>query len=137
MAYTIVDACTGCTACVRPCPVGAISGEKNALHTIDARLCIDCGACGRICHFEAVLDAHGALCVEVRRSAWPLPTFDLALCDGCRECIQVCPVSCLAMGHQVPKDPTLYPYLAEAKACIACEFCEEACPLDAVAMQAR
>lgn len=53
--YTILaDKCTGCTACARSCPVGAISGEKRQAHVIDADKCIRCGACYDKCKFSAI-----------------------------------------------------------------------------------
>ncbi|MDD2419696.1 MAG: NADH-quinone oxidoreductase subunit NuoF [Bacteroidales bacterium] len=53
--YTIIsDKCTGCTACTRACPVGAITGEKRQPHVIDADKCIRCGACYDKCKFTAI-----------------------------------------------------------------------------------
>jgi NADH:ubiquinone oxidoreductase subunit F (NADH-binding)/(2Fe-2S) ferredoxin/NAD-dependent dihydropyrimidine dehydrogenase PreA subunit len=53
--YTIIsDKCTGCTACVRACPVDAITGEKRQPHVIDADKCIRCGACYDKCKFTAI-----------------------------------------------------------------------------------
>ncbi len=49
--------CTGCGACLRACPVAAISGEKKQPHTIDQELCIQCGSCRQACKFTAVLVA--------------------------------------------------------------------------------
>jgi len=53
------SACTGCTACARPCPEHAISGEKKAPHAIDPQLCIKCGACYEICRFNAIVVRSG------------------------------------------------------------------------------
>jgi NADH-quinone oxidoreductase subunit F len=48
------DACTGCGACARTCPVKAISGEKKKAHSIDARVCTRCGLCKDTCKFAAI-----------------------------------------------------------------------------------
>ena len=47
--------CKGCTACVKKCPVGAISGERKQPHVIDSEKCIKCGACADACRMHAVV----------------------------------------------------------------------------------
>ncbi|MBN1321073.1 MAG: 4Fe-4S binding protein [Thermoleophilia bacterium] len=55
VTYSIdAEACTGCRACVRVCPTGAITGERKEAHVIDTELCIKCGACYEKCRFDAV-----------------------------------------------------------------------------------
>jgi len=48
------EMCNGCGVCLRGCIHGAISGEKNEVHTIDVRLCEKCGICRSECRFEAI-----------------------------------------------------------------------------------
>lgn len=48
-------ACKGCSACIRACPAGAVSGELKKPHAIDHTKCISCGSCREACRFGAVL----------------------------------------------------------------------------------
>jgi NADH-quinone oxidoreductase subunit F len=46
--------CTGCGACSKRCPQGAISGEKKKAHRIDAKKCVKCSVCYETCKFGAI-----------------------------------------------------------------------------------
>ncbi len=49
-----VDKCTGCTLCIKKCPVDAIIGTKKSPHFIVEDKCIGCGACYEACKFDAI-----------------------------------------------------------------------------------
>jgi NADH:ubiquinone oxidoreductase subunit F (NADH-binding)/(2Fe-2S) ferredoxin len=54
ITYSINDLCTGCMACVKPCPENCITGKLKEKHYLDASKCIKCGACKSVCKFEAI-----------------------------------------------------------------------------------
>jgi len=138
MAYKITENCRGCQACVRPCPTQAISGERHQVHQIDPQRCIECGTCGRVCPYDAVLTPTGMVAQRVKKMDWPKPVIDRKTCVSCGLCITICPVSCLALEYdQADGSPRGYPQLAQPNACIACVFCADICPVEAISMQSN
>ena len=51
--YCAPDKCQGCTACMKVCPVGAISGGQGLICVVDTNKCIRCGKCFEVCPHEA------------------------------------------------------------------------------------
>ncbi|GAP13697.1 indolepyruvate ferredoxin oxidoreductase, alpha and beta subunits [Longilinea arvoryzae] len=138
MPFSIIETCTGCTACARKCPVNAIRGERKQEHVIDPSLCIECGACGRICPSQAVLDAKGQLAERIPPARWLKPVWKYSSCVECCICITACPTGSINLAeHQVPKDglKPSYPFLQTKETCIGCGFCEESCPASAISMK--
>ena len=54
IAYTITDACIGCTRCAQVCPAGAIPFAPHERHVIDAAACVRCDMCRTGCPTGAV-----------------------------------------------------------------------------------
>jgi formate hydrogenlyase subunit 6/NADH:ubiquinone oxidoreductase subunit I len=136
MSYTITDSCTGCTACVRKCPVNAIHGERKAQHHIDPALCIECGACGRICPAHAVLDPCGVPVESIKPNLWPKPVWNYAACVECQICILTCPTGSINLArHGFDGLKPSQPFLIRPATCIACAFCAQHCPTGAILMK--
>src|SRR5262249_19528428 len=95
MPYTIIDSCTGCSACESRCPTAAIHGVKKELYYIDPALCIDCGACGAVCPDDAILDTYGRLCEQLKAQQRPKAFVELEKCTGCVYCVNACPFDCI------------------------------------------
>lgn len=77
LKFSINEKCTACMACVRVCPVEAISVTGSEV-SIVTDTCIECGLCVPACHHEAI-DVEGQLAecvesVENGRAALILPT---------------------------------------------------------------
>src|SRR2546430_4296447 len=102
MSFTIIDSCTGCSACERRCPTAAIHGVKKEMYYIDASLCIDCGACGAVCPDDAILDAHGVLTQQLKAQERPKAFVQLEKCTGCVYCVNACPFDCITMETAPP-----------------------------------
>ena len=134
MTHLITEACTGCTACVKICPVTAINGERKSQHIINNVICIDCGACGKICPSSAILNQNGQLCQSVKKSNWLKPVVLQSKCVACGACIEVCPASVLEFNEPGSQGDHVKPYLVDDKNCIGCSFCEAACPTHAIEM---
>lgn len=136
MAHLITNNCRGCTLCSRYCPAGAITGEKKQIHVIDPALCIDCGACGRVCAFGAVLNPAGETVPHIKVTQWPRPVWDEKDCVACNVCVEACPVSVIGTAVRSGKvGRTAYPHLADAKRCLGCAICASQCPLGVIHMQ--
>jgi formate hydrogenlyase subunit 6/NADH:ubiquinone oxidoreductase subunit I len=134
MPHTITATCTGCTACVKICPVHAITGERKKMHLISPSLCVDCGACGLICPVDAVNDERAVRIIHLKRSQWPKPAILIPQCLCCGACLQACPVNCLDWLPAEPESHRAYPFLRDASLCLGCAFCQDTCPVEAIEM---
>ena len=136
MSFTIIDNCTGCSACESRCPTAAIHGVKKELYYIDPELCIDCGACGVVCPDESILDTYGRMCEQLKAKERPKAFVELEKCTGCVYCANSCPFDCITMeeapaallGCGIANTVAVI----ELRKCTGCSVCELDCPYDAI-----
>jgi len=48
------DECIGCTKCIQACPVDAIIGSKQTMHTVITTECIGCKLCIEPCPVDCI-----------------------------------------------------------------------------------
>jgi len=122
--------CIGCTLCLPPCPVDAIVGSKNHVHTVLKSECTGCELCLEACPVD---------CIEIKSIYKPSKKLDTRqkintgsqfACINCNQCDRECPVniSPLLLHKLILKKD--YNSLTEVglKNCIECGICDFACP---------
>lgn len=133
MAYFITEACIGCGACKRGCPVFAVVGGAKERHAINPDRCVECGVCGRVCPKGAVADAMGRPCSRVPKNEWPKPLIDTEICSACGICVDACAAGALEISSPAFRgDIDVFAEVAHPEKCVACGLCAARCPLGAV-----
>ena len=54
LAFIEEDMCIGCTKCIQACPVDAIVGGAQAMHTVIAAHCTGCARCLPVCPMDCI-----------------------------------------------------------------------------------
>lgn len=121
--------CIGCTLCLPPCPVDAIVGAANLMHSVIDAECTGCELCVPACPVDCITILE--LAPPHRNPKTSQSTQPVARpCIACAQCDPACPVglpaqALLALLH--------HDRLADAQQlglsdCIECGLCDRACP---------
>lgn len=121
------DECIGCTLCIAACPVDAIVGAPQLMHTVIEDMCTGCDLCREPCPVDCidlVAQTNASIDVEFLFEKPDQP------CINCGLCIPACPKSLspqLLYWYRSDMDKALsYDLLA----CIECGRCDRVCPSD-------
>ena len=139
-AVAVIDEsrCIGCTLCLPPCPVDAIVGAGNLMHTVIEAECTGCELCIPACpvdciSLQPITEKQSAQPRHRKRSARQAAVAAVPrACINCSRCNPVCPVALPAqelyqlVSHQ-QTDRAIDFGLNE---CIECGLCDRACPSD-------
>lgn len=100
--------CDYCTACVSACKPGALQTQQQTAfptsqtatikHHCFSEQGIICRSCGEVCEFEAIsfqLIVGGGAKVNLNNN----------LCDGCGECVHICPANAIEVKHVNIENP--------------------------------
>ncbi len=127
--------CIGCTLCLPPCPVDAIVGSTNKMHTVIAAECTGCELCIPACPVDCIsLTPRAAEPFTLRRrSAKAIATKQVERgCINCGQCNPVCPIDLPAQEllHAVQRGQDTIADQLGLTDCIECGLCDRACPSD-------
>ena len=76
VAFIDEERCIGCTKCLPPCPVDAIAGARQRMHTVIAELCTGCELCVAPCPVDCI--------IMIPLLSSPLPTLTLPPAEASR-----------------------------------------------------
>lgn len=118
--------CIGCTLCIQACPVDAIAGANQLMHTVIADECTGCELCLPPCPVDCITME----VVEQRAISSPPIQRDEMPCIRCGECAKVCPP--LLLPQELHRHTRAGQH-AQAAAlalfdCIECGRCDTVCP---------
>lgn len=126
------SACIGCALCLPACPVDAIVGAPNFMHTVITADCTGCELCVAPCPVDCIEMIEAATPVPAlhRRHTPALPQNRQRPCIHCGRCEPVCPESLPAMTllHLVRSNHLDEAISAGLNDCIDCSLCDNACP---------
>lgn len=149
-ALAVIDEpeCIGCFLCVRACPVDAIVGAPQLLHTVIAADCTGCELCVPVCPVDCIsmTDTASVTATPITLIGManltsansptdnnrPNKTHTPTACISCGNCVPVCP------RHLHPEELLRHTRRASFAAahslglsdCVECRLCDNVCPSD-------
>jgi electron transport complex protein RnfB len=120
--------CIGCTLCIQACPVDAIVGAQQQMHSVIADVCTGCDLCLPPCPVDCIdmmpVPPPPAQNIALR----PLVTGTEGPCIRCGDCEVVCPKGLSPQNlHWQRRSPEAMIEL-RLDDCIECRLCDRACP---------
>ncbi len=121
------EECIGCTFCIQACPVDAILGGPQQMHSVIASECTGCELCVAPCPVD---------CIDIKvlpnkpSKTPPEKSLSEQACIRCGICVDVCPVDLLPQQLFWYSQGKAYDKAKQHRLmdCIECGLCHAVCP---------
>ncbi len=132
--------CIGCTKCILACPVDAILGAAQQMHTVIESECTGCELCIAPCPVDCIEMVPATIQPLAFAAAEVVGSDALSetkACIRCGACAEVCPPGLLPQRLHQQAQRQQYQEAAEQNLfdCIECGQCDTACPSELPLLQ--
>ena len=124
VARVVEEDCIGCTLCIKACPVDAIIGSQNQMHTVIEALCTGCELCLPPCPVDCIELLEKP---EVALRLVPKPESNQP-CIMCGACVPACPKHLDPQRLFLAFDMQDKTAQAQLSSCVECTLCDQVCP---------
>ncbi len=115
--------CIGCTLCIKACPVDAIIGSQNLMHTVIEAECTGCELCIAPCPVDCI-----DLIEVPSASAYATRPESKEACIFCGDCVAACPKALAPQHLFLAFDQGERSAQLGLSDCIECTLCDQVCP---------
>jgi electron transport complex protein RnfB len=117
------EECIGCTLCIAACPVDAIVGAHQLMHTVIASDCTGCDLCRDPCPVDCIDLIEGpSEETQAEFREHPIP------CINCSQCSEACPRDLQPQLLYWFKENDEQINALNLDNCIVCGLCDNVCP---------
>ncbi|MFT7685612.1 MAG: electron transport complex protein RnfB [Candidatus Azotimanducaceae bacterium] len=124
------DECIGCTFCILACPVDAIIGAPQQMHSILERDCTGCELCLEPCPVDCIdMVAIETTIIDAPvRKIKSITPIEPVACIRCGECEIQCPKDLAPQELYWQRSNDAAMSRLDLDACIECRICDRVCP---------
>lgn len=122
------DECIGCTLCIQACPVDAIIGAPQLMHSVLEDTCTGCDLCLPPCPVDCIDMVEVAVPTAKVKSLRPLIPQQETECIRCGDCEIACPKGLQPQYLFWQRQSTDAMSELNLSACIECRLCDRVCP---------